>query len=84
MSIKKILLCTFCLSPFLYANAAPYNLQNILLLPNPFPVFTDGKTVVNHPYLNYTKKLLPIDNSYSELKFKRSFEKHYQLLELKI
>lgn len=35
------------------------------LLPSPFPIFTDGQVVVNHPYPGMTRKELPTSNSYT-------------------
>lgn len=37
---------------------------NNQLLPNPFPIFTDGHIVVNHPADGFKKVGLPVDNTY--------------------
>lgn len=39
---------------------------NNILLPNPFPVYTNGNVVINHAYPGFVKKELPINNDYNK------------------
>lgn len=38
---------------------------NKTLLPNQFPVYTNGKIAINHPMPGFTKKLIPTNNAYT-------------------
>lgn len=48
-------------------SGSTVNLQSLAtqaLLPADFPVYTDGKTVINHPMPGFAKKTLPTNNDF--------------------
>jgi hypothetical protein len=64
---KMIILCfLLCLAGNALAKSSLHikDTANPTILPNPFPVYTDGRSVINHPYPGFTQKLLPTNNEY--------------------
>lgn len=51
----------FAVSTSTFADVAG---PNQIVLPESFPVYTDGTTVINHPEQGFTEKLLPTINLY--------------------
>ena len=64
MKFKGFLLMGILLALTTSVFADTINGANQTLLPEQFAIYTDGKTVINHPEIGFSEKLLPTVNLY--------------------